>query len=177
VTVRAHRIVWAAVAALALLGTGRARPPQLQQKDYLTPLEAEKIRNAETPSQKVKLFLAFAADRLKRFETELKRSTNAPHHDEILNDLLNGYSGCVDDAADRIQDALDRQEDVREGIREMRAEAPKFLEVLKKIKSSSAGRAAYKDTLEDAIEATQDAASDAEKAARQLEPAAPRRNR
>jgi hypothetical protein len=170
-------IVWAAMPLAAMLAAGRPRPAQPAQKDYLTPLEAQKIRDAETASKRVKLFLSFAADRMQRFASELKRPGTGPHRSEILNGLLNGYSGCVDDAADRIQDALDRGEDVREGIREMRAQTPKFLDELKKIESSGPDLASYKDTLEDAIEATQDARKDAEKAAQQLEQPPARRDR
>jgi hypothetical protein len=175
---RARTIVWAVVPLAALLVAARPRPAQPGQKDYLTPTEAEKIRDAETPSKRGKLFLSFAAERLQMFEHELKRSGQGPHRGEILNDLLNAYSGCVDDAADTIQDALHRGEDVREGVKEMSAQAPKFLEELKKIKSTGGPYlASYQDTLEDAIEATRDAAKDAGKAAQQLDRQPARRDR
>src|SRR5216684_3540103 len=44
-------------------------PPQ---KDYLTAVEADKIRDAETTNERVKLFLSFADDRLKKFQYEIE---------------------------------------------------------------------------------------------------------
>src|SRR5256886_5537595 len=74
-----------------------AAPPQ---KDYLTAVEADKIRDAENnTNERIRLFLSFADDRLKKFQYELEHpSTN--HHTDMLNSLLNAYVGCVDDAAD-----------------------------------------------------------------------------
>ncbi|MDP9147476.1 MAG: hypothetical protein M3N22_07430, partial [Acidobacteriota bacterium] len=39
---------------------------QQEQKDYLSSMEADKIRDAETTNERVKLFLTFADDRLKK---------------------------------------------------------------------------------------------------------------
>jgi DNA repair exonuclease SbcCD ATPase subunit len=172
---RSRAILWAFLPVVTLLLSPALRAAPPQDKDYLTPVEADKIRDAETATKRVKLLLSFAADRLKRFEGELKRPAAGPHRAEILNNLLNGYSGCVDDADDRIQDALDRREDVREGIREMQAQLPKFRDALKKIEADGPELADYKDTLEDAIEATHDASNDADQAARQLEQSPARR--
>jgi flagellar hook-basal body complex protein FliE len=166
----ARAVLWAFFPLAAMLLPLPAPAAQSQNKDYLTPMEADRIRDAMTASEKARLLLSFAADRLKRFELELKRPAPGPHRAEILNGLLNGYSGCVDDAADFIQDGLDRREDVHEAIREMQKQAPKFLAELKKLQAGGPELASYKDTLDDAIEATHDAASDADKAARQLEP-------
>src|ERR1700692_3420099 len=69
-----------------------------EQKDYLSALEADKIRDAETTNERVKLFLTFADDRLKKFQYELEHPSGTRHID-MLNSLLNGYGGCVDDAA------------------------------------------------------------------------------
>src|SRR6202165_4462989 len=79
-----------------------------QQKDYLTALEADKIRDAETVNERIKLFLTFADDRLKKFQYELDHpSTN--RHGDMLNSLMNAYVGCVDDAADLIQLGIEKQ--------------------------------------------------------------------
>ncbi len=76
-----------------------ATPPQ---KDYLSSVEADKIRDADTINERIKLFLTFADDRLKKFQYELDHpSTN--RHGDMLNSLLNAYVGCVDDAGDLIQ--------------------------------------------------------------------------
>src|ERR1700740_1432656 len=73
-----------------------------QEKDYLSALEADKIRDAETSTERIKLFLTFAEDRLKKFQYEIEHPSSN-HHVEMLNALLNAYIGCVDDAADVMQ--------------------------------------------------------------------------
>ncbi|HEY2456956.1 MAG TPA: hypothetical protein VGI13_06620, partial [Candidatus Acidoferrum sp.] len=45
---------------------------QRPEKDYLTDIEADKIRDAETTNDRIKLFLLFAEDRLKKFQYELE---------------------------------------------------------------------------------------------------------
>src|SRR5258707_7394731 len=105
-------------------GNTLARPSQ--QKDYLTALEADKIRDAETTNDRVKLFLTFADDRLKKFQYELEHPSPNKHED-ILNALLNAYVGCVDDAADLIQLGIHKQENSRTGIHWMSALAQEFI--------------------------------------------------
>ncbi len=158
---------------LAIAGSDRA---QTAKKDYLTEIEADKIRDAETPSERVKLFLTFAADRLKKFQYELSRTEPNPRRGEMLNGLLNAYSGCIDDAAERISDARESGADARPGIKEMRARAKEFLAELEKLSSGGADHELYQETLNDAIEATHDALQEAEKASKEM-PAGPVRRK
>ena len=98
-----------------MLATPLVRAGTPQQKDYLSALEADKIRDAETVNERIKLFLTFADDRLKKFQYELDHpSTN--RHGDMLNGLLNAYAGCVDDAADLIQLGIEKQDNIRQGI-------------------------------------------------------------
>ncbi len=46
-----------------MLFAGGSTMARQEQKDYLSALEAEKIRDAETTNDRVKLFLTFADDR------------------------------------------------------------------------------------------------------------------
>ena len=46
---------------LASASLVRAQRPE---KDYLSTIEADKIRDAESPNERIKLFLEFADDRL-----------------------------------------------------------------------------------------------------------------
>src|ERR1700693_5669837 len=97
-----------------MLFVGGSAIAQQEQKDYLSSLEADKIRDAETTNERIKLFLTFADDRLKKFQYELDHpSTN--RHADMLNSLLNGYVGCVDDASDLIQLGIEKQENIRKG--------------------------------------------------------------
>jgi hypothetical protein len=145
-----------------------------QKKDYLTSLEADKIRDAETTNDRIKLFLTFAEDRLKKFQYELEHpSTN--RHADMLNSLLNAYAGCVDDAADLIQLGIEKQENIRKGVDLMASRTKEFLVILEKLSNDGAERELYKDNLDDAVEGTQDAMNDADKAKKKVAPPPVRR--
>ncbi|HKV63014.1 MAG TPA: hypothetical protein VJO16_13945 [Candidatus Acidoferrum sp.] len=148
-----------------------AAPPQ---KDYLSSVEADKIRDAETVNERIKLFLTFADDRLKKFQYELEHPSSNRHGD-MLNSLLNAYVGCVDDAADLIQLGLEKQDNIRQGVDLMAARTKEFLVVLEKLSNDGPEREIYKDNLDDAIEGTRDAMNDAEKAKKKVAPPPVRR--
>ena len=158
---------------VAMLAAPAARA-QRPEKDYLSDIEADKIRDAETPNERVKLFLTFAEDRLKKFQYELEHPS-PNKHSEMLNYLMNSYSGCVDDAADIIQVSLSKQENIRAGIDLMAEKAKDFLTTLQKYSSSGPDLEIYKENLEDAIEGTQDALNDAEKSRKKAAPPPVRR--
>src|SRR5215813_2139120 len=147
---------------------------QAVQKDYLTALEADKIRDAETPNERIKLFVQYADDRLKKFQYELDHPA-ANRHAEMLNYLMNSYIGCVDDASDIIQEGIEKQQNVRAGVDLIATKAKEFLEVLKKIALEGKEIDIYKINLDDAIEGTQDAINDAEKAKKNVAPPPVRR--
>ena len=147
---------------------------QRPEKDYLSSIEADKIRDAETPNERVKLFIAFAEDRLKKFQYELDHPSSNKHAD-ILNFLMNSYIGCLDDAADIITIGLEKQESIREGIDLMEVKAKEFLVILEKYQADGPEKEIYKENLDDAIEGTQDAIHDAEKQKKKAAPPPVRR--
>jgi hypothetical protein len=147
---------------------------QAIQKDYLSNLEADKIRDAETPNERIKLYVQFADDRLKKFQYELDHPSQT-RHAEMLNYLMNSYIGCVDDASDLIQEGIEKQQNIRAGIDLMYGKAKEFLEALKKISADAKEIEIYKFNLDDAIEGTQEAINDAEKAKKNVAPAPTRR--
>jgi len=142
---------------------------QRPEKDYLSPIEADKIRDAETTNDRIKLFLTFAEDRLTKFKYELEHPASNKH-DEMLNYLMNSYIGCVDDAADLIQIGLEKQENIRPGIDLMASKAADFLEVLKKYQATGPELDVYKDNLDDAVEGTEDALREAQNAKKKAAP-------
>jgi len=147
---------------------------QRPEKDYLSDVEADKIRDAETPNERIKLFLTFAEDRLKKFQYELDHPSPTKHS-EMLNYLMNSYIGCVDDAADLIQLGLTKQENIRQGIDLMAAKAKEFLAILQKYEKEGRELEIYKDNLDDAVEGTEDALNEAEKAKTKAAPPPVRR--
>jgi hypothetical protein len=146
-----------------------------QRKEYLSEAEADKIRDADTPSERMKLFISFADDRLKKFQYELNRTAPERNRTEILNALMNGYAGCIDDAADQIDVAQEKQLDIHDALKVMLAKGKEFLDILNKIDQNGADLDTYRDTLEDAIEGTKDALSDAADAGKVMPPAPVRR--
>jgi hypothetical protein len=157
-----------------LLVAARPLPAQRPEKDYLSNVESDKIRDAETPNERIKLFLTFAEDRLKKFQYELDHPSPNKHN-EMLNYLMNSYIGCVDDAADLIQLGLEKQDNIRQGIDLMATKAKDFLVMLQKLQTDGPERESYKENLDDAIEGTQDALNDAEKAKKKAAPPPVRR--
>jgi hypothetical protein len=162
------------VALTCGLGSNCGTPLQAQQKDYLSPLESDKIRDAETTNDRIKLFLMFAEDRLKKFQYELEHPSSNKHP-EMLNGLMNGYVGCVDDAADLMQLGVEKQENVRLGVDLIATRTKEFLEVLNKLAENKVEIDIYQDNLNDAIEGTRDAMNDAEKAKKTVAPPPVRR--
>ena len=162
------------MAAIALLLARPAATRVPQDKDYLSSIEADKIRDAETTNDRIVLFLNFAEDRLKKFQYELDHPSQNRHEDS-LNFLMNAYSGCLDDAADLIQLGIHKQENIRKGIDLMASKAKEFLVVLNKLSTEGTERELYKDNLADAIEGTTDALKEAEQAKMKVAPPPVRR--
>src|SRR5256885_2418645 len=140
--------IWFLLLSSFILAVGppvRAVAPP--QKDYLTSVEADKIRDAENnTNERIRLFLTFADDRLKKFQYELEHpSTN--RHADMLNSLLNAYVGCVDDAADLIQLGIEKQDNIRKGVELMSVRTKEFLVILEKLSAEGAEREIYKDNL------------------------------
>jgi hypothetical protein len=147
---------------------------QVPDKDYLSNIEADKIRDAETPNERIKLFIMFADDRIKKFQYELEHPAQT-NHEQQLNYLMNSYIGCVDDAADLVQLGIEKQQNVRAGVDLMAQKTKEYLEILNKIKTDGKEIDVYKENLDDAIEGTQDALNDAEKAKKSVAPPPVRR--
>jgi hypothetical protein len=165
-------IVCALVASVSL--APRSAKAQ-ERKDYLTATESDKIRDAYEPGDKMKLFIQFADDRLKKFQYELARKTPEGRRTEILNGLLNAYQSCVDDAADQIGLAREKQVDIRPALKMMESKTKDFLVVLDKLHEGGPEFDLYKDTLDDALEGTHDAINDVAEAQKELTPVPVRR--
>jgi hypothetical protein len=161
-------------ASFILIGAGPALAVPAQDKDYLSSIEADKIRDAETTNERIVLFLNFAEDRLKKFQYELEHPS-ANKHEDMLNFLMNAYSGCLDDAADLVQLGIHKQENIRKGVDLMASKAKEFLVVLNKLSTEGADRELYKENLTDAIEGTNDALKEAEQAKMKVAPPPVRR--
>ncbi len=162
--------------ALVICGSVPPRAGAQTQKDYLSSVEADKIREAETPNARITLFLSFADDRIKKLQYELEHPSEN-RHVEMVNSLLNAYVGCVDDAADLIQLGIEKQQNIRKGIDLMSSQTKDFLAILQKIPTDVPGAELYKDNLDDAMEGTRDAAKEADAAKKNVAPPPVRRKK
>jgi hypothetical protein len=140
-----------------------------QKKEYLSEAEADKIREAGATGPRIVLFATFASDRIKKLQYEFAHfdATDQKRTDR-LNSLINGYTGCIDDAADLIDIGIEKQQDIRDGVKAMQVGIKEFLPYLQGLAANGTERETYKENLDDAIEATQDAAKDVDKAAKEM---------
>ena len=138
-----------------------------QKKEYLSEAEADKIREAGATGPRIVLFATFASDRVKKLQYEFAHLDKTDEkRTERLNSLITGYTGCIDDAADLIEIGIEKQQDIRDGVKAMQAGIKEFLPYLQGLAMNGPERETYMSNLEDAIEATQDAAKDLEKASK-----------
>lgn len=158
-----------ALLALAILSAGWVRLTRAQdQPDFLSPNEANQVRDEQDPGERAKLFLNFARDRLKKFEYELQLKTPQMHREAILNGLLDGYSSCLEEGTERLRDAREAGANLRKVIGAFQKESKENLETLKKVEAAGAANLdSFKDNLDDAIESTQDTIAEANKAAKE----------
>ena len=153
-----------------------ALPARAQKKDYLTDAEAEQIRDTDTPSQRIKLFVSFAGDRVKKLQYEFDHPDDSLHRADRIDAMINAYTGCMDDAADLIDLGVDKQQNIRDAIKDMQSHAPDFLKFLKDLEAKGGEASDHKDDLDDAIDSTTDAIRTANDAAEELAPPPVRRN-
>lgn len=139
------------------------------QQDFLTRTESEEIRDADSSNARISLFLEFAADRLQRFEHELQVKSTGPLRSDFLNDLLDSFTSCVDEASDRVGDAMSSGEDPSAGIKDIQKRVPQFLAELKKIQAKGIDSKQYRDSLSDAQADLRDDLQEVAKDAKQLQ--------
>jgi len=136
---------------LALL----ALPLAAQQRDFLTPDEADQLREVQEPNERLKLYSKWALLRLDQIE-QMVASTKAGRATFIHN-LLEDY-GHIIEAMDTVaDDALRRKLKIDIGITALTTAEKDMMARLEKIRDSKPKDfARYEFVLADAIETTQD---------------------
>jgi len=157
----ASRVVWAMMLAAAPAALG-----QLEKGEILTENEEDKLRDAQDPSQRIEIYLAFAEERLDRFEGSRSKPTN-PNEDTgaYLNALLNQYIGINDELKNWIDDQYQRNGDMRRGLRDLLQLGQQQEDRLRRIEETpDAFSANYRDALRDAKDDLDDTLEGAAKA-------------
>ena len=126
-----------------------------QQKGvFITEDEQDKLREAQDPSERIKLYLEFEQARLDRFDSFRSKPLD-PKYDNAayMDGLLAQFIGLNDELKNWIDDQYDRNGDMRGGLRVLLDDGPKQLEQLRRIQQSpDANTVDYSDSLRDAID-------------------------
>ena len=129
--------------------------PAFAQKDFLSDTEVEKIREAQAPAERIKLYLLFAKQRLDQLQSAMAK--NRPGRSGEVRQLLEDYSAIVDAIDTVSNDALTRKADFTPGPALITDGEKKFLDQLEKIQTSTPHDLdMYEFELKEAIAATSD---------------------
>jgi hypothetical protein len=130
-------------------------PLGAQQRDFLTPDEADQLREVQEPNERLKLYTKWALLRLDEIE-QMIASTKAGRA-TFIHDLLEDY-GHIIEATDTVaDDALRRKLAIDAGIAAVSAAEKDMLVRLEKIRDAKPkDMARYDFVLRDAIDTTQD---------------------
>lgn len=125
------------------------------QRDFLTSDEVEKVREAQEPNARLKLYILFAKQRLDQLQRLLEKDRKG--RSLAARELLEDY-GKIIDAIDTVSgDALKRKVDVAAGSAAAVEAEKRFLGQLQKIRDKApADLDLYSVALTDAIETTSD---------------------
>lgn len=145
------------------------------QKDHLSRLEADRVRDSETSSERIVLFVGFAADRMRKFQYELAKPKPDRRRIERMNDILDQFALCLDDAGELVQLGIEKSQDIREAAKELQTKGKEHLDVLEKLLAGEQDVSPYREHIEDAITSTKAALKDAEKALKEIAPGPVRR--
>ena len=111
-----------------------AAAPPFAQRDFLTTDEIEKVREAQEPNLRLKLYIVFARQRMDQFQQLLKKDKKGRSLE--ARELLEDYASIID-AIDNVEDdALKRHVDLKEGLEAVAAAEKRFLSQLEKIEET-----------------------------------------
>jgi hypothetical protein len=126
-----------------------------QERDFLTPNEADQVREVQEPNERLQLYIHFAKQRMDLAEQYLAK--DQPGRSIFIHNALQDYSRIIEAIDSVSDDALRHKLAIDKGLISVIAAEKDFLEQLKKIEDSSPRDLdRYKFALDDAIDTTSD---------------------
>lgn len=126
-----------------------------QDRDFLTPNEADQVREVQEPSERLQLYIHFAKQRMDLAEQYLAK--DQPGRSIFIHNALEDYSRIIEAIDSVSDDALRHKLAIDKGLIAVIAAEKDFLEQLKKIEDSNPRDLdRYKFALDDAIDTTSD---------------------
>jgi len=129
--------------------------PLWAQRDFLTADEASRIREAQEPNERLKLYARFAKERADLVQSLLAKDKAG--RSILVHDALEDYSKILDAIDDVTDDALLRKLEVKLGLEAVVAAEKQTLTMLQKVQNNQPkDLARYDFALQQALETTQD---------------------
>jgi hypothetical protein len=138
-----------------LLSLAMALPLAAQTRDFLTADEIDQVRVAQEPSERLKLYVHFAKQRIDLLQHLFVQ--NKPGRSAMIHDLLEDYTKIIDAIDTVTDDGLKRKLEVDVGVAAVAQAEKEMLPILKKFEDSEPKDISrYQLSLKQAIETTAD---------------------
>jgi hypothetical protein len=126
-----------------------------QDRDFLTPDEADRVREVQEPNERLKLYLHFARQRLDLLRQTLTKEK--PGRSVFIHDTLEDYTRIIEAIDTVADDALKRKVDLTLGIQAVAdAEKEMLAQLQEVLDKPPKDFQRYEFVLKQAVETTQD---------------------
>jgi hypothetical protein len=126
-----------------------------QERDFLTADEVDRVREAQEPNARLKLYIEFARQRMALLQQFL--SKEKPGRSALIHDTIEEYTHIIEAIDTVADDALVRKLPLDVGMKEVAAAEAEMLAALQKIEEGAPkDLARYQFVLKNAIDTTSD---------------------